>query len=61
MIVTKPRWSSAPYKPSPARREFIHGPIRPMDEPSKSEARFITYGLITAIIFVFAWSGWNGF
>lgn len=28
-----PRYQSRPYVPSPGRREFIHGPIQPMDEP----------------------------
>lgn len=27
----KPAWQSKPYRPSPARREHIYGPVRPMD------------------------------
>lgn len=29
-VVYRPRYESAAYRPSPARREFIHGSIQPM-------------------------------
>lgn len=28
-----PRYQSRPYRPAPARREHIHGRIRPLEEP----------------------------
>jgi hypothetical protein len=44
-------FESAPYRPSPARRDFIHGPIQPM-EPDKSKAKWLVLGLVAALIFI---------
>ncbi len=30
--VSQPRWSSAPHRVSPARRQFIYGKVQPMDD-----------------------------
>jgi hypothetical protein len=51
---TRPHYESNRYRPSPARREAIHGKIRPMDsEPSKAEGIFLLYGLIFGLIAVY--------
>jgi hypothetical protein len=45
--VHRPRYESRPYKPSPARREAIHGRIRPMNDNRRDPtARFFIIGAL---------------
>lgn len=48
-----PRYQSAPYRQHPGRREHIHGPIQPMDQPSKG--MWFIYGAVLALVLI-AWS-----
>jgi hypothetical protein len=46
----RPYYESAPYRQHPTRRQHIHGPLRPMNEPRKAESIFYLYGAIFALI-----------
>ena len=48
----RPRYQSRPYTPSPARREFIHGPIRGLPSVDRTAPLFITVGLLVAAYFI---------
>lgn len=53
-IERKPAWSSRPYRQSPARREFVHGPLVPLDEQRDSTAPyFIGLAVVVFGYFVF--------
>lgn len=41
--VTRPRFESAPYRPSPARREHIYGRIQPMHQEPSLFAKLVNH------------------
>ena len=48
----RPHYESNKYRPSPARREHIHGPIVPMDREERSK-RFALI-VVVAVVATFA-------
>ena len=50
----RPHYESDPYRPSPARREHIHGPIEPMDREERST--FWSLIVVAAVVATFALS-----
>jgi hypothetical protein len=50
--VTDPRWSSAPYRQHPSRREHIHGRIQPMASP-----RRVPLWALLLVTFIIAYMG----
>ena len=50
----RPHYESDPYRPSPARREHIHGPIVPMDREERST--FWSLIVVAAVVATFALS-----
>lgn len=49
---TRPRYQSAPYRPSPSRREAIHGRILGLPDVDRTAPLFITIGLLIAAYFI---------
>ena len=48
------RYQEAPYTPSPARREFIHGPVRGLPNVDRTAPWFMWTGFAIAMYFVAA-------
>ena len=55
--VVSPRYATQPYRPSPGRREHIHGRIRGMDDasPHPLAKLVIVLGLIGGIAMWIPW------
>lgn len=49
-----PKYQSAPYRPSPGRREFIHGRIQPLEDPAYGGKIGIAIMFLVAVFIGFA-------
>ena len=57
--VARPRYESRPYRPCPARREFIHGPVQGLPDRRDPTARvFIIGALLIAGFFAIQLMRW---
>jgi hypothetical protein len=55
--VTRPRFESRPYRPCPARREFIFGRVQPMHEQPSNFWAIVRFAVMV-VCTVYALSLW---